>query len=254
MTNVAISAKAQVSEGTDSLSSRRSVPVSTSERLPDLSPRQATAGVSPHTERRSYAVPQFGSEKNLPGSGPALPPQSLGSLQCFGDEIPALATSTRRMGEYPSVASSPSPRTLLSSSSQPALPSSSSVMPYLSNMSQPPAPMNYYKADVSPSGQEVRDGLVLGKGSWATAYRQAEGVRLDALRLLCTCGIVTARELSDDLTVISQEHINECVLIASDMLRKYSLDTWGRRAHEAKRCFEAQLTALYQKYADQNHG
>jgi len=212
----------------------------------------------------------FGSEKVLPGSGTALPPQSLGSLQCFGDEVPALSTSTRRTGEYPSVASSPSPRALLSSSSQPALPSSSSVMPYpssmsqppvssmsqppVSSMNQPPVPMNYYKADVSHSGQEVRDGLVLGKGSWATAYRQAEGARLDALRLLCTCGIVTARELSDDLTVISQDHINECVLIASDMLRRCSLDAWGRRAHEAKRCFEAQLTALYQRYADQNHG
>lgn len=90
-------------------------------------------------------------------------------------------------------------------------------------------------------------GLVLGRGSWATAYRQASGQRRDSLRLLCMSGIVTARELSDDLTVISEEHIDECVLIASEMLQTMPLDMWSRQPQEAKKFFEARLTALYRR-------
>jgi len=89
--------------------------------------------------------------------------------------------------------------------------------------------------------------IVLGKGSWAASYRQARGNRRDSLRLLCTCGIVTSRELSDDLTVISEEHIEECVLIASEMLNTWPLDEWSKQPGEAKKFFEAKLTALYQK-------
>lgn len=90
------------------------------------------------------------------------------------------------------------------------------------------------------------DGLTLGRGSWANAYRQAHGPRREALRLLYRSSIVTARELSDDLTVISQEHIDECVQIASEMLRTWSMDMWIRQPDEAKKFFEAKLTVLYQ--------
>mmetsp|Transcript_144886 Transcript_144886/g.255392 ORF Transcript_144886/g.255392 Transcript_144886/m.255392 type:complete len:417 (+) Transcript_144886:99-1349(+) len=97
-------------------------------------------------------------------------------------------------------------------------------------------------------------GLVMGKGSWATAYRQAQGARREALRLLCTTDIVTARELSDDLTVISEEHIEECVSIATEMLQTWTLDMWARQPQEAKKFFEARLTALYQrKFGEQNN-
>merc|ERR1719195_735785 len=89
--------------------------------------------------------------------------------------------------------------------------------------------------------------IVLGKGSWAASYRQARGNRRDSLRLLCTCGIVTSRELSDDLTVISEEHIEECVLIAREMLNTWPLDEWSKQPGEAKKFFEAKLTALYQR-------
>jgi hypothetical protein len=90
-------------------------------------------------------------------------------------------------------------------------------------------------------------GLIMGRGSWATAYRQASGNRREALRLLCTSGIVTARELSDDLTVISEEHIEECVQIAAEMLQTWTLEMWARQPQEAKKFFEARLTALYQR-------
>jgi len=89
--------------------------------------------------------------------------------------------------------------------------------------------------------------IVLGKGSWAASYRQARGNRRDSLKLLCTCGIVTSRELSDDLTVICEEHIEECVLIASEMLNTWPLEEWSKQPEEAKKYFEAQLTDLYQR-------
>jgi len=96
---------------------------------------------------------------------------------------------------------------------------------------------------------------VLGKGSWAAAYRQASGTRRDCLRLLCSSGIVTARELSDDLTVISEEHIDECVLIASEMLQTWTMDMWAQQPDEAKKFFEARLTAMYQrKFGVQGEG
>eukprot|EP00419_Tripos_fusus_P050553 CAMPEP_0172828494 /NCGR_PEP_ID=MMETSP1075-20121228/20883_1 /TAXON_ID=2916 /ORGANISM="Ceratium fusus, Strain PA161109" /LENGTH=409 /DNA_ID=CAMNT_0013670495 /DNA_START=107 /DNA_END=1337 /DNA_ORIENTATION=+ len=96
--------------------------------------------------------------------------------------------------------------------------------------------------------------IVLGKGSWAASYRQARGIRRDSLKLLCTCGIVTSRELSDDLTVISEEHIEECVLIAEEMLKTWPLDVWAKQPGEAKKFFEAKLTSLYQrKFGEQDN-
>lgn len=91
------------------------------------------------------------------------------------------------------------------------------------------------------------DGIMLGKGSWATSYRQASGQRREALRLLCRSGIVTARELADDNTVISEEHIDECVSIGLEMLHTRNMDQWTRSPNEAKQVFEARLTSLYQK-------
>lgn len=90
-------------------------------------------------------------------------------------------------------------------------------------------------------------GLSLGKGTWANAYRQATGLRRDALRLLCTSGIVTERELADDLTVISEDHIEECVSIALEMLQH-----WPRGdppQAEAKSFFQERLEALYMRRA-----
>lgn len=97
------------------------------------------------------------------------------------------------------------------------------------------------------AGGQGPDGLVLGKGSWATAYRQALGTRRDALRLLCMSGIVTTRELGDDNTVINEEHIDECVSIATEMLQTWPIEMWAQQPNEAKKFFEARLTVLYQK-------
>eukprot|EP00927_Polykrikos_kofoidii_P077029 TRINITY_DN74022_c0_g1_i1.p1 TRINITY_DN74022_c0_g1~~TRINITY_DN74022_c0_g1_i1.p1 ORF type:complete len:366 (+),score=41.30 TRINITY_DN74022_c0_g1_i1:137-1234(+) len=97
-------------------------------------------------------------------------------------------------------------------------------------------------------------GLVLGKGSWATAYNRSHGPRREALRLLCITGIVTARELADDNTVISQEHIDDCVTIAIEMLHTHSMDLWAQQVEEANQFFESRFTTLYTKRVSERTG
>jgi hypothetical protein len=60
--------------------------------------------------------------------------------------------------------------------------------------------------------------------------------------------------LADDLTVISEEHIEECVLIATEMLQTWTLEMWARQPQEAKKFFEARLTALYQRKFGEQKG
>jgi len=99
----------------------------------------------------------------------------------------------------------------------------------------------------SMSMELTGSGLVMGRGSWATAYRQATGMRREALRLLCSSGIVTARELGEDLTVISEDHIEECVQIATEMLQTWPMDMWERQPEETRNFFEGRLASLYHK-------
>eukprot|EP00435_Cladocopium_sp_Y103_P017690 s1313_g4.t1 len=91
------------------------------------------------------------------------------------------------------------------------------------------------------------DGLSLGRGTWAEAYRRsAPGTRRrQALKMLCSLGIVTEKELADDLTVISDEHIEECVSIAMLMLEKWPPSRGLPPVHQAKEFFQAQLEAMY---------
>mmetsp|Transcript_18667 Transcript_18667/g.41656 ORF Transcript_18667/g.41656 Transcript_18667/m.41656 type:complete len:290 (+) Transcript_18667:52-921(+) len=116
--------------------------------------------------------------------------------------------------------------------------------------SRPTSPGSSSQAGITRRGPQGRGEqwphLVLGNGSWAQAVRGAHGSRQEALRLLCESGIVTARELSDDLTVISDDHIDECVLIAQEMLQKCPLEAWVQQPQEAQRTFEARLTLLYE--------
>lgn len=109
----------------------------------------------------------------------------------------------------------------------------------------PLPPASRPPADEHRSNGEGPNGMHLGRGSWAAAYRKATGPRLDALRLLCACGIVTARELEDDLTVVSDEHIDECIHITTGMLELKPLHEWKCAEQEAKSVFEERLTALY---------
>merc|ERR1712007_208100 len=92
---------------------------------------------------------------------------------------------------------------------------------------------------------EVRDGLVLGRGSWGAAYRKAEGSCLEALRMLCKTGIVTDDDLISDDTTRSPEHIDSCVSVATGMLCARPLDVWTQRQpREVKLEFESRLRFL----------
>mmetsp|Transcript_30470 Transcript_30470/g.101302 ORF Transcript_30470/g.101302 Transcript_30470/m.101302 type:complete len:372 (-) Transcript_30470:84-1199(-) len=97
-------------------------------------------------------------------------------------------------------------------------------------------------------------GLSLGRGTWANAYRQATGSRREALRLLCNTGIVTERELADDLTVISEEHIEECISIAGEILQRWPPGSGPPPLREAKAFFEERLAAIYMKRAPSAFG
>ncbi|CAD7934712.1 unnamed protein product [Amoebophrya sp. A25] len=99
-------------------------------------------------------------------------------------------------------------------------------------------------------GAVDHSALRLGNGSWARAYRTAErdpharpGIR--HLDLLCRTGIVTRKELEDDLTVISDEHIAECCSIAETMLQENPAEFWHRNEPMAQSFFEHELTKLY---------
>lgn len=94
------------------------------------------------------------------------------------------------------------------------------------------------------------EALIKGKGAWAKAYQESTGCRRDALYLLCMCGIVTTREVSDDLTAIKSEHIDDCISVATEMLGSLPHVVWTRQPKEANKFFEGRFTALYkQKYA-----
>jgi hypothetical protein len=90
-----------------------------------------------------------------------------------------------------------------------------------------------------------RQGLVLGNGAWASAYRKSTGARREALRILGSTGIVTERELADDLTEIGQDHIEECISIAMEMLAKWPPQYGPVPRAEGKAFFEKRLAELY---------
>lgn len=128
----------------------------------------------------------------------------------------------------------------------------SASMPMTGSRGRLPAPSSVRSAPPLVSALDNTlefAGLSLGKGTWANAYRQATGARRDALRLLCTSGIVTERELADDLTVIQDDHVEECIAIAQEMLRRWPSDRGPPPQRESKAFFEERLAALYMQRA-----
>jgi len=92
----------------------------------------------------------------------------------------------------------------------------------------------------------ARKGIYLGRGAWAEAYRSAsDGPRREALTMLMMTGIITQRELASDLTEVHQEHIEECICIASEMLMQWPAKFGLPPQHEAKLYFEQRLAQLH---------
>lgn len=78
-------------------------------------------------------------------------------------------------------------------------------------------------------------------GSWASSYRDAQGTRQDAIELLYRCRIIPQGEFYDRR--VNQDHIEECVWIATLMLQTRPLEEWVTLREEAQSTFEERVTA-----------
>lgn len=78
--------------------------------------------------------------------------------------------------------------------------------------------------------------MELCDGSWAVTYQKAEGQMKQGLELLFRCHIIPTQEFGH--ARVSQEHIDECVWIATHMLRQRSLEEWLNKWPEARDAFD----------------
>lgn len=85
-------------------------------------------------------------------------------------------------------------------------------------------------------------------GTWAQTYRKAGSQQRLALDLLYWCKIITPEEFAHGH--VGQGHIDECVWIATVMLRQRSLEEWLQNKDEARQAFEKSVTACFQARTD----
>jgi len=84
----------------------------------------------------------------------------------------------------------------------------------------------------------------LSDGSWAQVYRQARGEQKEALELLFRCNIISTDEFA--FSSVSQEHMQECIWIATHMLRQKPLEEWVALWQQAQQTFEDSVTACFE--------
>jgi len=101
--------------------------------------------------------------------------------------------------------------------------------------------------DISECAAEAHPTLAVavatGNGSWVQTYRCSNGEQKDALELLYRCKIVSVQEFTHSSA--SQEHIDECVWIAKQMLVQKPLEEWVARRQQALQSFEDSITAVF---------
>lgn len=85
-------------------------------------------------------------------------------------------------------------------------------------------------------------------GTWAKTYRTADQCSQEALELLCLCKIIPMKEFAH--IHVSQEHIDECVWISTQMLRQRSLEEWVKAWPQAKQTFDESVTACFAARTD----
>jgi hypothetical protein len=83
----------------------------------------------------------------------------------------------------------------------------------------------------------------IGTGSWVHMYRISVGEQKEALELLFRCKIISANEFA--YSRASQDHIDECSWIATQMLRQKPLEEWIARRQQALQSFEDSITAIF---------
>jgi len=107
-------------------------------------------------------------------------------------------------------------------------------------------------SSVGPSLPRTRDDLVDAidghDGTWARNYRGADGKYRDALELLYRCGIIPPQEFA--VSRVRQDHIEECVWIATYMLRQRPLVEWVQVWPEAQAKFEESVLACFTARTD----
>lgn len=81
-------------------------------------------------------------------------------------------------------------------------------------------------------------------GSWAQVYREARGEQKEALELLFRCNIISTDEFA--FSSVSQDHIHECMWIATHMLRQKPLEEWVALWQQAQQTFEDSVTACFE--------
>merc|ERR1719478_384234 len=98
----------------------------------------------------------------------------------------------------------------------------------------------------SPTKEVQQDyaNVEFSDGSWAQVYREARGEQKEALELLFRCNIISTDEFA--FSSVSQEHIQECIWIATHMLRQKPLEEWVALWQQAQRTFEDNVTACFE--------
>jgi hypothetical protein len=92
--------------------------------------------------------------------------------------------------------------------------------------------------------QEEFAALDSSEGSWAQVYRDARGEQRESLELLFRCNIISTDEFA--FSSVSQEHIQECIWIATHMLRQKPLEEWVALWQQAQQTFEDSVTACFE--------
>lgn len=97
---------------------------------------------------------------------------------------------------------------------------------------------------VKPPGPPSSGGLEESAGSFACRYRESSGSEKEALSLLLRCNIISKDEFASNC--VSQEHIDECVWIASQMLEQKTLEDWVALSQNGRQSFEDTVAAIYE--------
>jgi len=110
-----------------------------------------------------------------------------------------------------------------------------------------PARRKSFGAQTANTKERLRQ-LENSSGTWATTYRMADKGSKEALELLFRCNIIPAYDFAEGY--VSQEHIDECIWISTQMLREKSLNEWVEVWPQAMTTFEESVTACFAARTD----
>lgn len=96
----------------------------------------------------------------------------------------------------------------------------------------------------SPEVEQDFAAVEFSDGSWAQVYREAKGEQKEALELLFRCNIISTEEFA--FSSVNQEHIQECIWIATHMLNQKPLEEWVALWQQAQQTFEDSVTACFE--------